>query len=86
MAKFTGEVPRLAYRNQIFYILREEEIMAINTEGEMRQSIAADEGFEFSDFDIVYDEKSRTAALTVLGSSLSSPRTGRIWLHPLEDH
>lgn len=31
--------------------------MAINTEGEMRQSIAADEGFEFSDFDIVYDEK-----------------------------
>lgn len=77
-APFTGQVPRLAFAADTFYVLDEFAIRVVGISGDEREPLPVEEGFEFADLDVV------GTTLVVLGNSLGDPRSGRVWLYPLE--
>lgn len=77
-APFTGQVPRLAYAEDTFYVLDGFVIRVVGISGDEREPIPVAEGFEFADIDVV------GTTLVVLGNSLDDARSGRVWLYPLE--
>lgn len=83
-APFSGEAPQLAYAGEKMFILNDYEIIAVNKIGDVVSRYSADEGFDFSDLDVVFDQDGEGALLAALETSLGSPRRTRMWLLPVD--
>lgn len=76
-APFAGQVPRLAYAADTFYVLDEFVIRMVGISGAERGSIPVPDGFEFADIDVV------GTTLVVLGNPLDNSLACRVWWYPL---